>query len=358
MKTGLTHRERFLRAADHGDLDRIPLFYRAEPHVSEKLAAHFGLRTDADILEYFDADSMSVNVIRNPRYYGTEPGGDGFSADMYGNKIKYVQYGEKSSSKVDQPVLGCSEKIEDIYSKVNWPGKDYVNIADSVRLAREARSSGLAVYGGMWASLFTVSRTMMGEEHFLVSTIENPDFVEKLVERLADFFIQSNDAYFEACHEFIDVFYFGSDFGTQASMFISPSAFNRFFRKPMKRLCDHAKGFGLKVMFHTCGAVRPIIPDLIDCGVDILDPVQVSAANMGPDALGPLFRGRIAFHGGISTQTTLPFGSPEEVRDETIRTISALGPTGFIAAPDQDMIGNIPVENIVMMYKTIREFKI
>jgi uroporphyrinogen decarboxylase len=354
----LTHRERVLRSAGHLDLDRIPFFYRAEPHVSDKVKERLGLRADADLIEYFDSDSMIAELARNPRYDGIESDCDGISTDMFGNRIRYVQYGEQTSSKVEKPVLSGSCSIDDIYSKVNWPGKDFVNIPESVRLAQKARDSGLAVYGGMWASLFTVSRMMMGEEHFLVSTIENPDFVEKLVDRLAEFYIQCNDAYFEACHKYVDVFYFGSDFGTQASMFISPSAFNKFFSKPMKRLCDHAKGFGLKIMFHTCGAVSPIIPDLIGCGVDILDPVQASAANMGPDSLGTRFKGRIAFHGGISTQKILPFGSPEEVRDETIRTISALGPTGLIAAPDQDMIGDIPVENIVMMYKTIREYRI
>lgn len=356
--TKLGHRDRFLRSIEHRDIDRVPLFYRAEPYVDERIRSHLGMKNNVSLLDYFDADSMAVPLIRSRKYYGTEPDSDGCWTDLYGNKFKTVQYGQLSSSAVVQPALAGSEHIGDIDTKVTWPEDDFVDMEESIRAARTAHATGRAVYGGMWASLFTVSRSLMGEEHFLISTIDNPVFVERLVERLADFFISCNDKYFTACSQYIDVFYFGSDFGTQASMFISASAFRRFFKEPMKRLCSHAKGFGLKVMYHTCGAVSPIIPDLIDCGVDILDPVQVSASGMEPEKLARQFGGKIAFHGGISTQSTLPFGSPGDVREETIRAIETLGPLACIAAPDQDMIGDIPVENIEMMYKTIRDYKL
>lgn len=237
--------------------------------------------------------------------------------------------------------------------RIKWPGRDFVDIEANVKAAKEARETGLAVYGGGWASLFTNSRSIMGEEHLLISLIDNPELVSTLIERLTDFYIDVNEVYFQVCSKYIDVFYFGSDFGTQNSMFISREMFCKFFKPNFKRLVEHAKGFGLKVMYHTCGAVTSITNDLIDCGIDILDPVQVSAAGMEPALLAEKFKGRIAFHGGISTQTTLPFGTPEEVRDEMIRLINTLGPTGLIAGPDQDMIGDIPLENIEMMFRTI-----
>lgn len=358
MPTELTHRERFLRSIAYGDIDRPALFHRAEPQLDAKLRRALGLAADADLPEYFGSDAAGAPVIRSRRYYGDGMDSDGCWTDLYGNRFKSVQYGELSSSAVVKPVLGAADDLEDIERLIRWPGRDYVDIPESQAAARAARATGRAVYGGMWASLFTIARSIMGEEHFLISTLDNPEFVERLVERLADFFIACNDVYFKACGDCIDVFYFGSDFGTQASMFIGPSAFRRFFAGPMKRLCDHAKGFGLKVMYHTCGAVAPIVPDLVACGVDILDPVQVSAAGMSPSSLASAFKGKIAFHGGISTQTTLPFGTIEDVRQETIRAIEAFGPLGYIAAPDQDMIGDVPAGNIVEMYKVIREYKL
>lgn len=354
----LSSRERFLRSVERKDIDRVPLFHRAEPRIDDAIRARLGLTPGESLADYFGADSMGTPVVRSTKYYGSGPDGDGCWSDYFGNKFKTVQYGELSSSAVVRPVLGDTDDVGDIETTVAWPGADFVDVKESIRYAEAARATGRAVYGGMWASLFTIARSMMGEEHFLISTIENPEFVERLVERLADFFLSCNEAYFSACSESIDVFYFGSDFGTQASMFISPAAFRKFFMKPMKRLCDHAKGFGLKVMYHTCGAVGPIIPDLIACGVDILDPVQVSASGMEPGTLAACFKGRIAFHGGISTQKTLPFGSVEDVREETMRAIGTFGPLGYIAAPDQDIIGDVPVENITAMYKTIREFKV
>jgi uroporphyrinogen decarboxylase len=263
-----------------------------------------------------------------------------------------VQYGDISSYTVIEPVLAEAEDPDDV-ERIKWPGRDFVDIEASVNAAKEARETGLAVYGGAWASLFTNSRSIMGEENLLISLISNPELVTRLIERLTDFYIETNEVYFQACSRYIDVFYFGSDFGTQNSMFISKEMFNRFFKSSFKRLVEHAKGFGLKVMYHTCGAVTSIINDLIDCGIDILDPVQVSAAGMEPGLLAKDFKGRIVFHGGVSTQTTLPFGTPEEVQEEVARLINTLGPTGLIAAPDQDMIGDIPLENIEMMFRTI-----
>ena len=190
----------------------------------------------------------------------------------------------------------------------------------------------------------------------LMNMVANPDLVARLIEKVTDFFLEANDAYLSACAQWHDIYYFGSDFGTQLSMFISPDMYRRFYKPHMKRIADQAKSFDLKVMFHTCGAVSEIIDDLIDIGIDILDPVQVSAANMKPELLGEKFKGRIAFHGGINNQTTLTFGSPDEVRQEVIQTIEAFGPLAYIVSPDQDMIGDIPLENIEALFKTVRDY--
>jgi uroporphyrinogen decarboxylase len=345
-----------MRSIEYKDIDRVPLLYRADDVVNKKIMEAYRLKDYSEIIRRYDSDAISVPVIRSSKYYG-ETYEDGTYSDFYGNRMKHVKYGDVTSYAVVKSVLEDAHSIDDI-EKVRWPGSDYVDIEESVKRAQDAHSSGLAVYGGMWASLFTTSRSIMGEENFLISLIEQPEVVSALIERLSEFYMSVNEAYFQACRKYIDIFYFGSDFGTQTSMFISPDMFRQFFKPSFKRIIDHARGFGLKVMYHTCGAISDIIPDLIDCGVDILDPVQVSASNMEPSLLAQKFKNKICFHGGISTQTTLPFGKPEDVQAEVTRAIEALGPLGYIAAPDQDMIGDIPVENIEMMFKTIREYKI
>ena len=353
MPIELGNRDRVIRTIEHRDIDRIPLFHRANSNLNDYIKKTYNFKNDNDILSFYGSDAITTYVVKNNKYY-TEADKDGIYTDPFGNKIKIIQNGDQA---VIEPILADITEVDEI-EKVKWPDKDFIDIEANIKAAEAARSTGLAVYGGIWASLFTFARTIMGEENLLVNMLINPEVVEKLVERLTDFYIEMNDIYFNACSKYIDIFYFGSDFGTQTSMFISRDMFCRFFKPHIKKLSDHAKNFGLKVMYHTCGSISSIIPDLIECGIDILDPVQVSCEGMDPVVLGEKFKNNIAFHGGISSQKTLPFGSAEEVRDEVINAIKAFGPLGYIASPDQDMIGDIPLENIDIMFKTIREYKL
>lgn len=356
MSVKLGHRERVMLSLEYKDIDRVPFFFRAEDAIKKKLKERYRLKDDLDIISYFDADAIQIFIPYKKESY-TEPDENGIYNDIFGNKIKTVHYGSISSEKVINPILADAEESDDIFT-MKWPDASILDLEECIKQAQFAHSTGLAVYGGAWASIFTRARQMMGEEKFLISMYENPDIISALIDRITELFLELNKAYFDNCVKYVDIFYLGSDFGTQNSLFISRELFCRFFKHNLKRLTDHAKSYGLKVMYHTCGAVVEIIPDLIECGIDILDPIQVSAANMDPSNLAVKFKNNIAFHGGISTQTTLPFGEPEAVRKEVIRTIDTLGPLGYIAAPDQEMIGDIPIDNIEMMFKTIKEYKL
>jgi uroporphyrinogen decarboxylase len=311
----MSSRERVLRAIEHQGVDRVPCLFRAEEEVQARVREAFGLRDLVEITRFFGADTVQVSVYP------------------------------------PLPDLTRVETVEEV-ERLGWPGAGDVDVEGYVRRAAEARATGLAVLGGAWATIFTGPRRQMGEAKFLMAMVDEPEFIARVVEKTADCYLEVNEAVFSRCANDIDVFYFGSDFGTQRALFISAEAFRRFFKPHMARLAAHAKGYGLRVMFHTCGAVGEIIPDLIECGIEVLDPVQASARGMAPRELGQ-YKGKIAFHGGISTQTTLPHGTAEQVRVEVREAIAALGPTGFICGPDQEMIGDTPVENVVAMYEAI-----
>jgi len=255
------------------------------------------------------------------------------------------------------PDLAHVETVEDV-DRLAWPDRGSADVGAYTARLRELRGTCLAVLAGAWASIFTGPRRAMGEAKYLMAMLDHPDLIARITQQMTDSYLDLNEAVFSQCADCIDVFYFGSDFGAQRSLFIGRDAFVRFFKPHMTRLAQHAKGFGLKVMFHTCGAVAEIIPDLIECGIDVLDPVQVSAHGMQPETLARDFKGRIAFHGGISTQTTLPHGTPEQVRDEVRHAIAALGPTGYICGPDQDMMGDTPTENMVAMYEAMHRCEV
>ena len=324
MARELGSRDRVLRAIEHRDVDRIPCFFAAEEEVRQRLMDAFGLDSALAIARHFDADTIQVSI------YSV------FTA---------------------LPDLTALETVDDVEA-LAWPGAEVLDVAAVARQLEDARATGLAVLGGVWSSVFTWARAKMGETKFLMAMMEQPDLVARVVERETESFLAMNEALFSAAADFVDVFFFGSDFGTQKSLYISREHFRRFFRPNLQRLAQHAKGFGLKVMFHTCGAVSDLIPDLIECGINVLDPVQVSAHAMEPALLAARFKGKIAFHGGVSSQTTLPHGTPEQVRAEVTRTIEALGPSGYIAGPDQTMIGDTPVENIAAMYEAIHAYRV
>jgi uroporphyrinogen decarboxylase len=321
VRPALGHRERALRAMEGRAIDRVATLFRAEQPLCRSLAAQLG--TDR-LEDYFDVDITRV-------------------------ALEYTSFRVPDLCRVTGP---------DDVDALPWPDGASLDLPRTREKVKEGRASGRAVASGAWASLFTIPRRSMGEERFLVALHEEPALVERIIERVAGSFLRINERFFQSCAPLVDIFYFGSDFGTQLSMFIGPEHFRRYFKPHMKRLVDHAKGFGQKVMFHTCGAVAPIVDDLIDIGVDALDPVQVSAAGMGPAELAGRFKGRIAFHGGISTQTTLPRGSPADVRSGVRETIRHLGPSGLIVGPDQDMIGDIPTGNVLAMYEAARAFPV
>jgi uroporphyrinogen decarboxylase len=350
----MTGRERVLRSLDHCDVDRVPLFFRAEPALRDRLRAALSLRDDAALAARFSSDAVHVNPCW--KSHNAPPAADGCFYDRFGSLWRSVRAGDVATEAVEKPVLAGASTVDDV-DRVNWPGPDSLDLDACAASARAARQTGLAVYGGVWASVFTTSRSMLGEEEYFVAMAVYPELVEALVSRLAAFYLSANEAYLSACAEFLDIYYFGSDFGTQGSLFISPSMFRRFYAPHLAALAAQAHRHGLKVMYHTCGAVSPLIDDLVACGIDILDPVQVDAAGMSPEDLSR-WKGRIAFHGGISTQTLLPNGTPEEVYATTQSTIAALGPLGLIVAPDQEVIGDVPVENIDAMVRAAKEFKL
>ena len=312
----LSPRSRLLRAISHQEVDRVPCYFAAEEEVWERVMREIGARDRVEVIRHFGADTIQVSQYRAV------------------------------------PDLSGVETLEDL-ERVPWPGVEDIDVEGYVKRAQEARATGLAVLGGAWATIFTAARRSMGEANYLMTMLDQPDLIARLVEREADSYLAINEALFSRCADCLDVYYFGSDFGTQQSLFVSRALILRFYLPHVKRLAEHAKGYGLEVMYHTCGAVRDLIPGLLACGIDVLDPVQVAADGMQPEQLAQ-YRGQIAFHGGISTQTLLPHATPEEVRETVRRTIATLGPTGYVCGPDQWMMADIPTANMAAMYEAAR----
>ena len=155
----------------------------------------------------------------------------------------------------------------------------------------------------------------------------------------------------------IELVYIAEDLGTQESLLMSPRMFRQFLKPRMKRLIDLAHSYGVKVMHRDDGAIRPRIPDLIEAGIDILNPVQWRCRGMDREGLVRDFGRALIFHGGIDNQQTLPFGTPEDVRRQVAENIRIFGDAkGYIVGPCHNIQANTKTANIVAFYEAVHEF--
>ncbi|MEM2848988.1 MAG: uroporphyrinogen decarboxylase family protein [Candidatus Bathyarchaeia archaeon] len=230
---------------------------------------------------------------------------------------------------------------------------NYHAIAKTVELYTEE----YVVYGGAWSPIFFVTLGLTGIRSFFRFVYTSPEMVHRLLDVITDFYFEVSKRIFELCAKDIDVFFMGDDYGTQTGLFLSPRMFRTFFKPRLERLFKLAKKYGLIVQLHSCGSIREIIPDLIEIGLDGLDPIQVGAANMSVEEIKRVFGDKICLHGSLDTQKTLPFGKPADVKTEVLRRLETVAQGGgFVLAPSQVFLPEIPTENIITMYKVGYEY--
>ncbi|MCP4537628.1 MAG: methyltransferase [Chloroflexi bacterium] len=226
---------------------------------------------------------------------------------------------------------------------------DFVHHA-ARRLRRETE---YAIFGWFGGSLFEGAQFARGWVNFMMDLKRAPDFATALVEKLAQVALVDLERYLDAVGEYVDVVGFGDDFGVQAGLQISPAYYRRYFSPHHRRLYGlvHARTQA-HVFLHSCGSVYDLIPDLIEVGVDVLNPVQTSAAKMEPGRLKREFGDRLTFWGGgCCPQRVLPWNTPEKVETDVRERLQLFAPGGgYVFAPTHDIQPDIPPQNIVAMY--------
>jgi hypothetical protein len=197
-------------------------------------------------------------------------------------------------------------------------------------------------------------------EEWYISTVTRKEYVYAVFERQCEIALQNLPKIFAAVGNLPSVAWVsGTDFGAQNNCFISPKAFRSMYKPFMTEINNwiHAHTTW-KTFIHTCGSIMPLIPDIIEAGFDILNPVQISADNMDPQELKNRFGDQITFWGGgIDTQRVLPFGTPDEVRRQVQRNIEIFGKGGgYVFNPIHNVQSKVPVENLLAMYETVKKF--
>jgi uroporphyrinogen decarboxylase len=209
-------------------------------------------------------------------------------------------------------------------------------------------------------SIFERGAKDFGYENYLANLLSDPDLTGYYLDKLTDGYLKVLDAYLDACGDYIQILQCHDDYGAQAGMLISPDTFREVLKPYHAKIFNFVKNKkpGIKIFFHCCGAMSPILGDLIDAGVDIINPIQSSAKGMDVAALKEEFGKRVTFWGAAcSTQTTMTFGTADEVRAQAQERIKILAPGGgFVFCQDHNIQPNVPPENIEALYETAQKY--
>jgi len=197
-------------------------------------------------------------------------------------------------------------------------------------------------------SLFERAWTLRGMENLMMDFVAHPGFAHELLGAIADHVVAQVGAALE--HD-VDAVCFGDDWGQQQGLLMGPAHWRTFLRPHLERMYRTVREAGRRVMIHSCGDVDELFDDLIDIGVDCFNPFQPEV--MDVEALLEAYRGRLAFHGGLSTQRTLPFGTPDDVRRETRRLLGLGARGGYVFAPAHAVEGDVPLENLLAMIEEV-----
>lgn len=342
----MTPRERVLRAFDHLPTDRLPADFHSHQDVADRLREQLELGSHEELLQYLEIDMRRVSFSYQLPPIG--PDAEGYMRTMWGVRT----HPDKSADDPTRTIVPFTEEttVEEVYAH-QWPSADDLDYS-GIREQCARHHGRYATYGSPWCPFFHEVGWLLGQENYFIWMHTRPDLVEAVTDCLVSFEVEVTRRFLQACDGMLDIAFFGNDFGTQRGLFVSPESYQRFIRRPLKRYFDVAHEYGCKVMQHSCGAVRGILPWLIEDGVDALNPVQVRAEGMDLSGLVADFGGEVAFHGGVDTQCTLPFGTPEEVREQ-VRGYRDLTRDrgGYILCSSQDFIEDIPNENILAMYE-------
>ena len=380
----MNHRQRLLATLDHREPDRLPFDLGSTQVTGLHMVAYRNLRRalglpeaevelcdsiqqlalpDEDLLHRLGVDTRGLYPLNSHNWGVVEEdhGDHWLYHDEWGITHKRAKPDGLYYSIVQVPLPQSDLTVRDI-ERHPWPNMGAAGRVVTLRQQAERyRAAGYAVVlKDAFAGVFEFAQRMVGMENLLVMMALN----EKLAEALFDKLLELKLAYWQTAldelGDVVDVITYADDYGTQESQLISPAMFRRLLKPRVaqifalqSRLAPHAKRF-----FHSDGNVRPLIPDFIEMGVQILNPIHIRAKGMEPAALKRDFGDALAFWGGgVDTQRVLPHGTPQQVKEEVRRNIEALAPGGgYVFNTVHNIQADVPPQNIVATWDALQEY--
>jgi uroporphyrinogen decarboxylase len=376
--TGMTSRQRVITALAHQEPDRVPFDCTFSYLGYRRLVEHLGYKSEFEVKPGgpFLSVNIPVGVLEELNvdllYVGMGPGrsapifeyGMDTFIDEWGIPFRKIDNPYGLYYEFYDPPLAKAE-IKDL-DQYPWPDPhDPARIDRLGKRVNDLReNSSFALVGKFNNPIFEQSFMLRGMQQLFLDFAIQPDFVEALMDKLTEIAIGFIEAGLKACGKDLDILRLaGDDMGHQGGTLVSPTMFRRVIKPRFEKLYKSAKtlfqqyNLDGKLMAHTDGDVYPLVEDYIGMGLDILNPVQPYVAEMEHDKLKKEFGNRLSFHGGIDIQRVMPFGTPDEVCSEVIKTIKSLAPGGgYILAPTHYLQPDVPPENVLALRNAVLEF--
>ena len=341
----MTHQDRF-----HATLERRPVDRPASwlgipvPAAMPELLRHFGVRDLGALKERIDDDVYPVEL----PYHSPV-------SDAIYMAFDFAKKGRLQNEERTLNSPGWFEDITDPARVEEFPWPEPARHIDPAECRAVAASvpPGWAGLGGVWSAHFQDACAAFGMETALMNMMQEPAVFRAVIDRITRFYLEANEIFYTAAAGRLDAVLIGNDFGGQTGLMLSVDLIREFVWPGTRQLVAQAKRHGLKVIHHSCGAIHPLVPDLIEIGVDAIHPIQALASDMSAERMAADFGGRASFCGGVDAQELLVHGQPEEVR-RRVAELKRLFPTGLIISPSHEAIlPDIAPANIEALFAAV-----
>jgi uroporphyrinogen decarboxylase len=337
----LTHKERLRRALRHQPIDRLPTQINYTAAMGQKLAAHFNISM-AELPTVLDNHFMRVDLTYPPR----------LSDD---GQIRYDWWGAGHATGEEGyyiPINPLANSTDlDAFA---WPDPHAPHLLDDAQRTLAAHGSEYFIAPNFGFALFERAWALRGFEQMFVDLGTDQGFAAALLDRITGIQLALIQRYLDLG---VDGGYFGDDYGAQKGLLFSPTMWRKLIKPRLAQLFAPFIERGLPVLMHSDGQIHKILPDLVEIGLTTLNPVQPEA--LAHDWLYGNFHDRLSFYGGISTQTVLPAGTPEDVKTAVTQCARVLAPegTGLLIGPSHRMMTDIPMENVEALLAAFRSLE-
>jgi uroporphyrinogen decarboxylase len=373
----MQHIERVLLSINKKEPDRVPIDLGGVISGITKIAydnilKHMGLRgveskiwdvmqglvdIDEKVLERFGVDIRHIRP--NPPRDDEVKRGEGWLVNEFGLTLKKQFQGYYYEFVEDKSPLYNAKSIEDVES-YRSPEPHDERFSNLGKRARALLEQGLAVTADAFlGGVLELAVWLRGFNKFYYDVIANPEFARALLDKTLDINKRFWEAYLSEVGDYATIILCADDYGHQNGLLMSPGLWRKLIKPRLKEFIAHSKGFAkkAKIQFHSCGSVEPIIGELVEVGVDILNPIQPRAKDMDSRHLVEKYDKRICYHGGIDVQYVLPRGTEKDVEEEVKRRIRDLAPGGgYIVAGAHNIQPDVPPKNVEALFKQAQEY--